>query len=187
MKKIEITEKNYDAYKEFDRLNNSPIGVFPLASIREEIYFIILGISSVVLPMMITSMALSFFSSLFTIWIIGFISSMYFNFLITNKIIRKMNMKTFQKEYPDFDIAVDVKEVAKELEKYEELSKIPKNIEKEKEEHLSNLPSNVKEMSTEDKLAYLEHEREFWEKVAIQEKYGNIGDSKEIGRQKSLS
>lgn len=97
-----------------------------------------------------------------------------------------MNIKTFKKQYPDFDINIDIKEVAKALKKYKELSKVSKNIEEKKEEHLTNLPDEVREMSTKEKLAYLEQEKEFWEQVAIQEKYTNLDKQKEA-IQKSLS
>lgn len=90
-----------------------------------------------------------------------------------------MNIKAFQKQYPDFDITMDVNAVAKELEKYRELSQVPKEIEEKREVHLSNLPDDVKEMSTREKIDFLNHERELWEQVAIQEKYGNLEEQNE--------
>lgn len=177
MNEIKITEENYDMYEEFNRLSNSPVSILPFASEKEATFFNILmpvGIcSSIAL-----SMAMLFLFKSTVLFFGGLIINIGACIFQTNKIIRKMNMKTFQKQYPNFDITIDVKEVEKTLEKYR-LSKISKNIEEKKFEHLRNLPDNVKEMSTDEKLAYLEQEKEFWEQVAIQEKYQNIDKEQE--------
>lgn len=112
----------------------------------------------------------------------------YYNLFtkVIPKVVENIRMKKFQKQYPNFDINTDVKEVEKALEKYRELSKIPKDIEEKKCEHVTNLPDEVKKMSAQEKLAYLESEKEFWEQVAIQEKYTNLDKQKEA-IQKSLS
>lgn len=59
----------------------------------------------------------------------------------------------------------------KELEKYNELSKVPKDIEKKKEEHWSSYQEHLKEMTADEMLEFLQKEKEFWEAVATQEKY----------------
>ena len=56
------------------------------------------------------------------------------------------------------------------------MSKIPKNIETKKEEHLDRYKNDFGTMTTEEKLSFLEQEREFWEQVAIQEKYSDINE-----------
>ncbi len=56
------------------------------------------------------------------------------------------------------------------------MSKIPKNIETKKEEHLDRHKNDFGTMTTEEKLSFLEQEREFWGQVAIQEKYSDINE-----------
>lgn len=186
MNEIEITEENYEMYEEFDRLNSNSF----FFNKRETIQWTISIIISFIIPTFIGGSLVIAFPNMHTLLImvtsISALMSAVTNLVIANKIIRKMNVKTFQKEYPNFDINTDVKEVEKALEKYRELSKVPKDIEEKKEEHLTNLPDEVREMSTKEKLAYLEQEKEFWEQVAIQEKYTNLDKQKEA-IQKSLS
>lgn len=190
MNEIEITEENYEMYDEFDRLANPTCSILSFASRKEKLIWNVLSILSVLIPLFVLGSIYIIFSNINTLltillsvftWI-----DCYVNIYIVNKIIYKMNIKTFKKQYPDFDINIDIKEVAKALKKYKELSKVSKNIEEKKEEHLTNLPDEVREMSTKEKLAYLEQEKEFWEQVAIQEKYTNLDKQKEA-IQKSLS
>lgn len=191
MNEIEITEENYEMYDEFDRLANPPAAILPFASRKEKLIWNVLSILSVLIPLFVLGSIYIIFSNINTLltillsvftWI-----DCYVNIYIVNKIIYKMNIKTFKKQHPDFDINIDIKEVAKALKKYKELSKVPKNIEKKKEEHLTNLPDEVRKMSTNEKLAYLDQEKEFWEQVAVQEKYTNLDEQKENQIQKSLS
>lgn len=89
------------------------------------------------------------------------------------KLYQDMKLGDFLKQYPDFNVDTDIKDVEKALEKYEELLEFSENIEEKKCEHLTNLPDEVKKMSTQEKLAYLEREKEFWEQVEIKERDGN--------------
>lgn len=192
MKKIEITEENYEAYEEFKRLKDRNFALFqvPVANKKVKVYGGILTTIFTLLPFMAAIIISEFCFPIVLSFIIIFttmVASIGSGLLFVSKIIHKMNMKEFQKQYPDFDINVDVKEVAKALNKYKELSKVPKNIEEKKEEHLTNLPDEVRKMSTNEKLAYLDQEKEFWEQVAVQEKYTNLDEQKEKQIQKSLS
>ena len=187
-KEIEITEENYGIYDEFYRLVQNSAFFFTK---RETIQWTVSIIISFTIPIFIGCNLIIAFPNMHTLLImlidifIAMIAGT--NLFIANEIIRKVNMKKFQKEYPNFDITLDVREVEKALEKYNELSEIPKDIEEKKCEHLTNLPDEVKKVSTQEKLAYLEQEKEFWEQVAVQEKYQNLEEQKEIPMQKSLS
>lgn len=183
MNEIKITEENYEVYKEFDRLKDRTFGLFqvPVANKKVEVRGNVLT-STVALISFMAAIGMSIIASglyfpialSITIYLTIFtamIAAIGGGLLFVSKIIDKMNMKEFKKQHPDFDINIDIKEAAKALEKYKKLSKVPKNIEEKKKEHLTNLPDQVKKMSTQEKLTYLGQEKEFWEQVAIQEKY----------------
>lgn len=182
-KKIQITEENLDAYKEFVRLTKPRRLETPLSGKREEISLYLLILVSIFIPLCIPIIVATIFPTVGGIIGILIMASVIpfalMNFYISDRIIRKMNMRTFQKQYPDFDITIDTNEAKKELEKYRELSKVPKKIEEKKEEHLLNFQNTFKEMSTEEKIKFLNQEREFWEQMAIQEKYGNSEEQQE--------
>ena len=57
------------------------------------------------------------------------------------------------------------------LTKYEELSKISKDIEEKKEQCLVNHSDEFKRKTTDEKISELRKEIEFWEQVKIEEKY----------------
>lgn len=182
-KKIEITEKNLDAYKEFVRLTKPRRMETPLAGKREEISLSLLILVSIFIPLTMPIVVATIFPTVGGIIGILIMASviplMLMNCYISDRIIRKMNMRTFQKQYPEFDITIDTNEAKKELEKYIELSKVPKKLEEKKEEHLSNFQNAFKEMSTKEKINFLNQEREFWEQMAIQEKYENSKEQQE--------
>ena len=87
------------------------------------------------------------------------------------KIAKKLYLKKLKKEYPDIDINVNIDNLKEALTKYEELSKIPKNIEEKKEQCLTNHSDEFKKKTTEEKISELKEEIEFWEQVKIEEKY----------------
>ncbi len=175
--KIEITEENLEAYEDFVFFTkNYRPGLTPFASKKEQISLYLFGIIGFLLSIGIGIAVAFIFSQNVILVSLGFMSmfpGFYATYKITNKIIRKMNMKAFQKQYPNFDLTTDTNEVISELEKYNELSKISETIEEEKEEHLEKMPNDFHNLSTSDKITFLNQEREFWEQVSIQEKYGN--------------
>lgn len=194
MEKIEINEENYMEYQDF--LNSkmglpkkhlilwaigivilvlaTAIGIMVGAVLIEEVVWGIIGkffpikaTSNILIPELIRWMSFSAFS-------MGSVSlGLKAVLSITMGYIP---MKMFQKKHPDFDINIDATEAEKELEKYYQLSKLPKDIVKQKEEHLENYGESMREISVEERLELLKREKEFWEQVAIQEKYQETGE-----------
>lgn len=100
------------------------------------------------------------------------------------KITKKLEENRFKKLYPDVNMDVDADELGKALERYKELSTVPKDVEYQVEERLEKCSDEVKKLSTSEKIEYYKEQKEFWEKVAIQEKYGLL-DMNEIAKVKS--
>ena len=105
-------------------------------------------------------------------------------FPTTLKISRKIEENRFKKLYPNVNMDVDADELGKALERYKELSTVPKDVEYQVEERLEKCSDEVKKLSTSEKIEYYKEQKEFWEKVAIQEKYGLL-DMNEIAKVKS--
>lgn len=95
---------------------------------------------------------------------------------LTLKIIENYDTKKFKNNYPGINTDVDVLKLEKALERYKELSTVPKDIKYQARERLEKCSDEVKELSTSEKINYYKEQKEFWEKVAIQEKY-DIDDS----------
>lgn len=92
------------------------------------------------------------------------------------KVTEFIRTTNFHKKHPNVNININIKEVEKTLEQYVQLSKIPKSIESQKEDHLTTHKESFREMTTEEKLAFLNQEKAFWEQVAIEEKYKDTGE-----------
>lgn len=60
---------------------------------------------------------------------------------------------------------------------------MPKDLETKKEEHLTFYQERVKEMTTEERIAFLEHEKEFW--MQVQKKDTLSKEEHEEGYQKN--
>ncbi len=194
MEKIEINEENYMEYQDF--LNSkmglpkkhlilwaigiailvlaTAIGIMVGAVLIEEVVWGIIGkffpikaTSNILIPELIRWMSFSAFSMGSAFLGLKAVLSITMGYI---------PMKMFQKKHPDFDINIDATEVEKELEKYYQLSKLPKDIVKQKEEHLENYGESMREISVEERLELLKREKEFWEQVAIQEKYQGTGE-----------
>lgn len=194
MEKIEINEENYMEYQDF--LNSkmglpkkhlilwaigiailvlaTAIGIMVGAVLIEELVWGIIGkffpikaTSNILIPELIRWMSFSAFSMGSAFLGLKAVLSITMGYI---------PMKMFQKKHPDFDINIDATEVEKELEKYYQLSKLPKDIVKQKEEHLENYGESMREISVEERLELLKREKEFWEQVAIQEKYQETGE-----------
>ncbi len=54
-------------------------------------------------------------------------------------------------------------------------------MEQKKEEHLSNYQDHLKKMTADEMIEFLQKEKEFWETVAIEEKYRLSGNNENIG------
>ena len=136
-------------------------------------------------------------------YIIAAATTMCFAPKITTRRIRE---KLFHKKHPNLDIKINTKELNQKLKEYNQLSKKSVDIgktesahlnekeidselaqcdefeenhnhlEKQKEKHLENYSEVFKQMTVGEKLAFLNQEKEFWEQVAIEEKYQNEGE-----------
>lgn len=179
-----ITEKNVEVYEEFVWLTESQIINLRVAGKRESICAQILFSASFLAPVALLSIVLLLptVSSIVVNPIVGplcmllGVPFMAINFYISNKIIRKMNMKTFQKKHPDFDTTIDTEVAKLELENYLQLTKDEKEIEEKKEAHLSNLQNNCEEMSRQEKIAFLKQVRE---QETNQNNFGNLNEQHE--------
>ena len=94
-----------------------------------------------------------------------------------DKLYEKYNAKLLKKDYPEIDVNISKEELEKELDKYEEMSSVYVDLNTKKCEHLSNYSEKFVEMTTEEKIAFLEKEKEFWNKVLFQEKNENLDDT----------
>lgn len=178
MQELEINQENYQIYQTFlDTKRRSPLvkhrmlwdlgilftcGAVFLSGFVNFCYILLkLGLSHFMESLVVT------------LYVAGYIVGAK---ILVPKIVDFMLIKNFQRKYPNFDINIDATEVEKELEKYYQLSKLPKDIVKQKEEHLENYGESMKEISVEERLKLLKREKEFWEQVAIQEKYQETGE-----------
>ena len=91
---------------------------------------------------------------------------------------KKQKEKMLEERYPNIDRNVTTDELGEKIKEYENecaISAMSKDermnaiIEKEKEKHLSKY-SDVQNMTTEERLAYFNNEKEFLESVATNEK-----------------
>ena len=176
MDKIEINEENYREYQAFLDAKNlrttiyHPIifGTIVAVSVGTALFGFVAGLVAVIL----LANAITETVSVSLIGAIIYIGGFAFSLLkILPNVLRKAFIKSFRKKYPAFDINLDEKEVEKELEKYHQLSKIPKDIEIQKKGHLETQNESFRKMSVEERLECLKQEQEFWKQVAIQEKY----------------
>ncbi len=189
MDKIEINEENYEQYQEFlDAKSGAAIenhSIFWSVGIGLSCFMIFFagmtGVALIIKPIYDSLVASGAsvairkgiaLSGLVTGGL-GFTIFSIYKFVTSG--IPQIFIKIFQKKYPDFDIHIDETEVKKELEKYIQLSKIPEDIEKKKLDHLSNYQDIFCQLTTEERLEFLKKEKEFWEQVAIQEKYQDVG------------
>lgn len=181
-KDFEITEDNYEAYKKLHGIKSFTLNSRNLeyydkkTNILSDLLFYTGCIVSLILPLAI---ACTFFPNptLLTgifgniaIWGV-ILGGFYLSYKLTNTYTKKRGMKLFKQDYPNLKYDINQEELKKELVKYEELSSLPKDIETKKEESLSNFSEKIKGMTTSEKIAYLEEQKEFWEQVKIQEKY----------------
>ena len=203
MKNIEITEENINVYQKLYKAKMGTNKSWFLKSLTG-IYIAAMMLSFVcgygpfldfVIKTLFSFGATAPFSGIYgTIYVAVLIGSpilttflTYYGFKEVDKITDKINLKKFEKEHPDFDINIGIDELEKELNKYQELSKIPKDIEKQKEEHMPNLQEIFKNMSTEEKLAFLEQEKQFWQQVQTKEELTQEKtDTQEVGYQKKI-
>lgn len=179
MDKIKITEKNLEVYKEFIWFAESRKFEIRVAGKKEEISSYLLFGASFLVPITILSTVLllpSVSPIIGPLCLLLCIPSMLINFYMSNKIIRKMNMKTFQKKYPDFDTTIDLEVAKLELEKYMQLAQISKEIEEKKEEHLSNCQNKCEEMSRQEKIIFL---RQVKEQETTQDNFENSNEQQE--------
>ena len=202
MRKIEINEENYDMYQGFlDAKNGNMLENHVLLSsagiIVASLAILSVAVTGAVLIMnpinafLIVNVSEGIRKAIMMLGTstisLGTAGVSIYKFCISG--IPRILLKIFSHKHPNFDLSLSEEEVKKELEKYEQLSQIPKDIEEKKEEHLTNHQESFREMTTEEKLTFLEKEKEFWQQVAIQEKYRDTEEDTtgqtEIGQIKS--
>lgn len=196
MEKIEINEENYNEYQEFlDAKNcisptNHPMILGIVTSIgacavvfggATGMVFIMMSIMKIAGVIGMPSI-LTFIATMTSV--VAYIGALVFaGVKVFPKALSKHFLKKFQKKHPDFDMSLSKGEVEKELEKYHQLSKIPKNILEKKEEHLDKHKNDFDKMTTEEKLNFLEQEKKFWEQVKVQEKYQDDVEEDSVGQE----
>ena len=102
---------------------------------------------------------------------IGSAVGLIFGIVALAKVIEE---NRFKKKYPGVNTDVDVDELGKTLEKYKELSTVPENIDLLKNEYSQDYSDKINNMTTDEKIAYFEEQKDLWKKVAIKEKYGDV-------------
>jgi len=204
MEKIEINDENYQAYEDFlksknctaDALVDNHLVLYATACTLGCFAILFGGLTATAFLMKWMADFLIAFISNTVVGVTVFGGTAFLGigttiFIMSKSLTSgtsKFLLHRFKKKYPEFDIHLDEDEVEKELTKYYELSKIPENLEQKKEEHLDNHTESFKQMTVEEKLAFLNQEKEFWESVAIQEKYQNEGeDTTEQGKMGTIS
>lgn len=100
-------------------------------------------------------------------------------------IVNKIEKNHFKKLYPDLNLDVDVDCLEYSLQKYRDLKDLPKDLDKLKEQKLSNSSEELRNLSVEEKIAYYKEQKEFWEKVLVDEKYKQL--DKDRGKVKVIS
>ena len=205
MENLEINEDNYKLYQKLLQIRDSRIDprYAELAHVVSLMGLMIITIIAILGMITATHLAVIFgdkFGILFSIeeriihtGVIGCyaLSIIGIGYSIP-KIICHIRTKRLHKKHPNVDIKASTEEIEKELEKYRQLSKRPKDIEKKEEEHLSQVPEDIEEKikthlskyssefqekTTEERLECLKQEQEFWKQVAIQEKYQDDGEN----------
>lgn len=194
MGKIEINEENYNDYQAFlDAKNcisptNHPmiLGIIMSIGACTVVFGGVVGIVSIMMSIMKIAEVIGMPSIIEALTAMmgigGYIGALVFvGVKVFPKALSKYFLKKFQKKHPNFDISLSKENIEKELEKYRQLSKVPKDIEEKKEEHLDNYKNSFNTMTTEEKLSFLEQEKKFWEQVKVQEKYQD--DLEEISKE----
>ena len=168
MKKIIINDENYKEYSDLykviqgDSVNKGTKFLMDILILLDVVILIFLSIKILITVEGIKG-------------IILMIIVLYIGIMVTApsifKHLEKMNMNYLKKSYPNIDTNVDEEKLKKALIKYNELSKIPEDIDVQIEIHLSDFNNTFRKMSTKQKMRYLQKEKEFWQIVAIKEKY----------------
>lgn len=194
MKNI-INDENYDQYKLLSVMreyyvkceNADLVTNSPYYSKKDKLFEnIALNIPAAFIGAVVISSAIM---QNYLISIIAFIISIvvsYFSTSVLLKVLQNRLVNRLKNDYPELDYEIYQETLKRDLEKYEELSKVPKDIEVKCEEHLSSIEDNMRNLSTEEKKEYLQKELEFWNLVSIQEEYGDL-DEDEKGHQKKIS
>jgi len=111
--------------------------------------------------------------------------------LVSQKVMTKYFLRKefneFTEEYPEFDTNISYDDIAKILEKAKQPvndSEIQNKI-SEEQQHINSIKNNFAGMTTDEKIHFLEQERDFWEQVRIHEdkvKTDDINHQKTIGK-----
>lgn len=170
-----ITDENYEAYNELKRIKLRIWRGTKEEKIISILYATLNGLivlsSATWLSMLHETISgLKFILPLFAVFGVDLLAM---NGLIkmSTKLMTKYQLKSYKKVYSNINTDVDVNELEKALTNYEELKKVPKDMEAKKEQCLINHSDEFKEKTTDEKINELKKEIEFWEQVKIEEKY----------------
>jgi len=184
MKKIKITEENYELYKELYNFKTNPDDIY--TPLQKKLCFLLwmiipglgFGLYSaivfasftlpIIIPIILVMLPPIIFSSS---KLLDAITYKLDDFI--TRLVGKNNFKKFKEKNPNLNTYIDVNELEKKLEEYKS-TKTEKTIENTKEEHLSNFNENFRKMTTQERLELLNKEKEFWEQVYIQEQYQEL-------------
>ncbi len=183
MDKIEINEENYAMYQEFLDIRNNKvtaknkktfIGAVAIITLFSALgLFGIVNITIMVLDAIIEHNAPALLGAFIESLGVG---SVWLFMSRALDIVEFIQTKILHRKYPNLDIKIEESELEWALEKYIQLSKILTNLQNKKEKHLVINNDRFKKMTTEERLEFLKKEKEFWEQVAIEEKYQSEGE-----------
>lgn len=108
--------------------------------------------------------------------------------LIGARIIDKKNMRKFINKYPDFDTSLDAEDILELIEEFEinstkkeVLVDSVRNNDKLTENNKLDYISAFEKMSVDEKLAFLEKEKEFWQQEKAKDDLKHDPIQKQIG------
>ena len=166
---INIDKNNYDGYKCLQKCRENK---FPFYDIKIDTIFTVTSVFTLFTSSIIAFGSISYFSSInnlsLTFMVPGTLLAFTFIAIKSIEIIcRKYDMKSLKKDFDNIDIKISNKELEKALEKYEEVTPLHEKY----EEDFSNKSNKVNKLSNHEKLEVLYKEKEFLERLAINEKY----------------
>ena len=171
-KELDINDDNYEAYSELLCAKNGVTYKNKVKWMRLSVALGVLGLIGTLmlgigLPVWLgTNMALSI------VMVIPIVTLGVGGSLVgCEKLLEIFTIHDLKKDFPDLYFDVDKKKLKSALKRYEELSKVPEDIEQRKKEHMSIFDKDKDEMTTKERIEYLNREKEFWENYAIKEKY----------------
>ena len=183
-KEFDIDENNYDMYYELycfkkgnivDKDNYTKILPLLCGGTVAIVTFGSVAISSFVA----TSLSASDVATGIVSTVSGF-SSLLISFPLLFKLYKKLDEIHLRRKFPDVNMDVDADALEKALERYKDLSIVPKDIDLLLHDSLEKYSDEIKKMSTGEKIVYFKRQKFLWEMEAIREKYRLVDDNETI-------